>query len=320
MKIVILGAGGAIGKTIARTMVARGDQVRVVGRNLLRLQRAFPDISIEPVEADLRTTDDCAKAIEGMDAAVYAVGLKYSKKDFANYPKLMEVFLSAADSSQLKQLILVTGVYSYGIPQSDKVTETHPRNPVSVKGQFRKEQEDLVLGAHNPNGLKTIVLRLPDFYGPEVDASMANNIFNSAAVGNERVYLLGPIDKPHEFVFTPDVGPVVADLMAKPEVFGSAYNFAGVDSISIRDFTEQVFAIAGDVKPVYWVIKGLPLRFFGLFNPLLREMIEMEYLLKTPVILDDSKLKRVLSNLKKTSYEEGIAQTIVGFRKRMVRT
>jgi len=41
----------------------------------------------------------------------------------------------------------------------------------------------------------------------------------------------------------------------------------------------------------------------------------MEYLLKTPVILDDSKLRSVLPHLKKTSYEEGIAQTLAAYQK-----
>lgn len=126
-----------------------------------------------------------------------------------------------------------------------------------------------------------------------------------------------PVDTPHEFVFVPEVGPLVADLLVRPEAFGLAYNFAGVDVITLKGVTEQVFAEVGADKPIFRAIQGLPLRFLGLFSPILREMIEMEYLLKTPVLLDDCKLLKVLPNLKKTSYEDGIRCTLTRIKKRI---
>ena len=44
------------------------------------------------------------------------------------------------------------------------------------------------------------------------------------------------------------------------------------------------------------------LRVLGLFNPLMREMVEMHYLQTTPVIMDDSALSSLLGSLKKTTY------------------
>jgi hypothetical protein len=52
------------------------------------------------------------------------------------------------------------------------------------------------------------------------------------------------------------------------------------------------------------------LRIMGLFNPLLREMVEMHYLLTDPVVLDDSALTRLIGPVRKTSYEAGIAQSL----------
>jgi nucleoside-diphosphate-sugar epimerase len=48
----------------------------------------------------------------------------------------------------------------------------------------------------------------------------------------------------------------------------------------------------------------------GWFNPLMREMVEMNYLFQTAVIMDDSAIHRLLGNIKKTSYEDGIRQTL----------
>jgi len=51
-----------------------------------------------------------------------------------------------------------------------------------------------------------------------------------------------------------------------------------------------------------------------LFNPVLRELVEMHYLWTTPVKLDDTRLRQMLPNLRKTPYPEGIRQTIDAMR------
>lgn len=38
----------------------------------------------------------------------------------------------------------------------------------------------------------------------------------------------------------------------------------------------------------------------------MRELVEMNYLFTTPVLMDESALRGLLGDLKKTSYEEGI--------------
>jgi nucleoside-diphosphate-sugar epimerase len=41
---------------------------------------------------------------------------------------------------------------------------------------MRKEQEDLVLAAHASGKIKTMVLRLPDFYGPGDERSVLTDL------------------------------------------------------------------------------------------------------------------------------------------------
>jgi hypothetical protein len=47
----------------------------------------------------------------------------------------------------------------------------------------------------------------------------------------------------------------------------------------------------------------------GLFNPLMRELVEMNYLMTEPVVLDDSALTKLLGPIARTSYEEGIRRS-----------
>jgi len=72
---------------------------------------------------------------------------------------------------------------------------------------------------------------------------------------------------------------------------------------------DEIFAQVGR-KPKYMVAGKTMLRIFGLFNPMVRELVEMHYLLTSPVILDDTRLKNLLGELPKTPYKQGIRQTM----------
>ncbi len=67
--------------------------------------------------------------------------------------------------------------------------------------------------------IRGAILKLPDFYGPHVERSFLYDAFQ-AAVKAKRAQLIGPINTPHEFVFVPDVGPVVLAMVKEPRTFG----------------------------------------------------------------------------------------------------
>jgi nucleoside-diphosphate-sugar epimerase len=139
-----------------------------------------------------------------------------------------------------------------------------------------------------------------------------HSLFQAAAKGGT-ANMVGPIDVPHEFVYVPDVGPVVLALAAKPEAYGRWWNFAGAGAITQKEIADQVFAMAGR-KPKIRVAGKTTLRLIGLFNPIMRELVEMHYLLTTPVIMDDTALHSLLGNIHKTPYAEGFRRTLEAYR------
>ena len=214
----------------------------------------------------------------------------------------------------MRQFVHLSSVYPYGVPKQEFVSESHPRNPKAFKGRMRKEQEDLVLAANNPKGMRTTILRAPDFYGPDSELSYVRTIFDAALNGGT-ANVIGPIDTSHEFIFVPDVAETLIALSEKEEAYGKAWNVAGPGLMTTRQFAEQVFG-ALHQKPRLRVAGKIMLRALGVFNPLLREVVEMHYLWTTPVKLDDTRLRRLLPNLHKTPYTEGIRATIEAMRSR----
>ncbi|MDQ1409843.1 MAG: hypothetical protein QOJ41_1578 [Acidobacteriaceae bacterium] len=308
MKCAIFGATGSVGKALAAELAKKGSSFRVVGRSEESLRRHFRAYEplVEYCEADLSDPVTAARAAAGVDTIFYTVGVPYTQ--FQLHPKLIRIALEVATAARVARFVHVSTVYPYGIPQTDLVNESHPRNPVAFKGKMRKEQEDLVLAADTPAGMRTTILRPPDFYGPDAELSYARAIFVAAVKGGT-ANVIGPVDTPHEFIFVPDVAETLVALADKEEAYGQAWNVAGPGLITTRKFADLVF-VAVHQKTRIRAAGKFMLRVLGLFNPFMREVLEMHYLWTTPVKLDDSRLRKLLPNLKKTPYAEGIEATI----------
>lgn len=306
-KVALFGASGSLGQSIVHALSATGKRYRVVGRSESSLGNIF---GADPLaEIAVWNPDDPAsvrQAAKDIDTLIYMVGVPYWQ--FKLHPQLMRKALDGAISAGVRQLLLIGTVYPFGKPRSQRVGEDHPREPHTFKGQMRKQQEDIVSEAHASGKIATSVLRLPDFYGPQVDKSFLWSAFQAAKNGG-RAQLVGPIDTPHEFVYVPDIGPVVQRLIEKPRTWGTTWNLGGAGVTSTRAMVDEIFKQAGR-KERYFIAGKITLRLVGLFQPLMRELVEMHYLQTDPVILDDSRLHALLGDLRKTPYAEGIRQTL----------
>ena len=310
-KVALFGAAGAVGHAVAPELARRGIPIRVVGRNRARLESEFGGLpGVEIFDADVSDLRSAGAAARGVDTIIYCVGLPYPSHHL--HPVLMRTTLEAAATMQVKRLVLPSSVYSYGVPRASRVPETHSREPQTRKGAYRKEQEDLVLEAHKKGNLAGLIVRLPDFYGPHADIGLANPIFRAALAGKTANWV-GPDNTPHEFVYMPDAGPVIVELLTRADCYGEAWNFAGPGEINVMDFITRVYRAVGRSPKYRAAGRGL-LKLMGYFNPTIREVVEMLYLQETPVILDDSKLVAKLGSVHKTSYDEGIQKTLAWMR------
>ncbi len=306
-KIALFGAAGVVGQSIAAAIGAHGQPYRVVGRTEASLRKVFgTDPLAEIVTWNPDSPASVQAAAAGVETLIYLVGVDYTK--FQLHPELMRKTLAGAIAAGVKNILLIGTVYPYGRAKSRPVREDHPREPHTFKGRMRKAQEDLLMQAHADGCINATVLRLPDFYGPGVEASLLHGAAKAAVHGGT-ADMLGPLDLPHEFVFVPDVGPVVAKLVNTPAAFGKIWHFAGVGVTTQRELLSEMERQTGRKLKLRVVGKTM-LRLIGLFVPIMREMVEMNYLITEPLIMDDSALQRLIGPLRKTSYAEGIRQTL----------
>ncbi|HVP61421.1 MAG TPA: NAD-dependent epimerase/dehydratase family protein [Myxococcaceae bacterium] len=310
-RIGLVGAAGAMGQSVGQALAERGKAFRVIGRSAGALEASFGGMPrVERMTWDPEDAGSVRAALRGLDTLIYLVGVPYHQ--FQQHPVVMRQTLEGAIAEAIQRVVLVGTVYPYGLPRTTPVTEAHPREPHTFKGRMRKEQEDLLLEADAAGKIRGTILRLPDFYGPDIDKSFLHGAFVAALQGGT-ANMIGPIDTPHEFIYVPDVGPVLLDLADRPEVYGRWWHLGGPGTITQREFATRVFAAVGKA-PKIRVAGKATLRLMGLFNPMMRELVEMNYLQTNPVVLDDSAIQKLLGPVKKTSYDEGIRRTLEAMR------
>ena len=306
-KIALFGAAGAIGQSIAQALSATGQPYRVVGRSEAALRKTFgADPLAEIVTWNPDSPESVRAAAEGVDTIVYLVGVNYWQ--FELHPELMRKTLDGAIAAGVRNLLLIGTVYPYGRARTTPIREDHPREPHTFKGRMRKAQEDLLLQAHADGRINGAVLRLPDFYGPGVDRSLLHGAIVAAVQGGT-ADMLAPLDAPHEFVFVPDVGPVVARLVDNAGAWGRTWHLAGAGVTTQRALVGEMERVSG--RPLKRRVAGkFLLRVIGLFDKFMREAVEMNYLMTEPLIMDDSALLALIGPVRKTSYAEGIRRSM----------
>lgn len=322
-KVVIVGAAGATGKAIGHALVAAGREVIVVGRTLSRLEAAFPvghgGAGFVHRIADAETAEGARAACQGAETAVVALGLPYY--EFGRYPGLMKTLVDGAVAAGVRRVLLIGTVYPYGLPRvapGELVTEAHARAPIAFKGKMRKAQEDVLLEAAKAGQVEALVLRLPDFMGPEAELSYAKSIVDTA-LADKTANLFTPIDTPHQFVHVPDVGPIVARLVEAPAAWVSGpdaapwLHFAGSGTITVEALAKLIYAEVGARYRARKVGRTM-LRLLGLFDKIMREFVEMQYLQSDPVNLDDQRLVGLIGAPRRTPYAESVRAMVAWAR------
>jgi nucleoside-diphosphate-sugar epimerase len=304
--VALFGASGAVGHALAPALDERGVAYRAVGRDAQRVAREFPHA--QAIAADFFTGEGVAAAAQGVETIFYLAGAPYT--EFNKHPIMTRNALDAAQRAGVKRFVHIAPVYSYGPPLTRPVPESQPHLPNTRKGRFRLEQEQAVLERHGAE-LATMVVHLPDFYGPNAELSYASAFMREALAGKTASFV-GPLGRVREFIYVPDVADPLLRLSAIGDAYGRRWNLGG-QSIEARAFADAVFAAVG-LPPKYRSIPKFALRLIGLGQPFMREVAEMYYLFDSGFVLDDSALRQRLGGWAKTPFPHALATTVEWMR------
>ncbi|KAB8139354.1 NAD(P)H-binding protein [Gracilibacillus oryzae] len=303
MKVLVLGASGGMGSAIVNELTSREMEVVAFARTKAKLYQLYGNNSLVNIVAgDMLNGMEVIKAAEGTDLIIHSVNVPYAEWA-EKLPKIMQHTLNAAKKHKTR-LAIVDNIYGYGKNSGKKIKEDQPKQAHTRKGQIRLELEQMV----KDSGVSYVIAHFPDFYGPHAGNAILNYYLQSVAE-KKRSMFVGDPNILREYIYTPDGAKALVNLAIHETAYGRNWNIPATDVISGK----QIFEITDKLtnqngKPV--IVNKLMIQLLGLFDKNMREVVEMFYLTKEPVVLDGELYEREIGPIPKTSYEEGLKETL----------
>jgi nucleoside-diphosphate-sugar epimerase len=219
--------------------------------------------------------------------------------------------LEGAASAGAK-LIAMENLYMYGPTDGRPITEDLPYAATTRKGTVRASMSKELMEAHKSGRVRVAIGRASDFFGPRALTSAAGEQVFGRAVDGKSAQVAGDPDQPHTYTYAPDIGKGLVILGEREEALGRAWHLPSPETVTTREFVEMIFEEVGKPARIQAAPK-IMLRALGLFNPGIREMIEMLYEFEEPFVVDDSDFTQTFGD-HATPLREAIQRTVRWYR------
>jgi nucleoside-diphosphate-sugar epimerase len=302
---VIFGTG-AVGMSVMDALVHKDKRVRMVNRS----GRASVPEGVEVLGGDATDEVFAREASEGASVAYFALNPPYNKWPEL-FPRLQAGVLEGAASAGAR-LIAMENLYMYGLTGGRPLTEDLPYVPNTRKGRVRAMMSEELMEVHTSGRVRVAIGRASDSFGPRVLVSAAGEQVFGRAVQGKSAQVAGNPDQPHTYTYAPDIGRGLVILGEREEALGQVWHLPSPVTLTTRQFVEMIFEEVGKPARVQVAPKIL-LRAMGLFNPGIRETIEMLYEFEEPFVVDHSKFEQAFGE-QATPLREAIQRTVRWYR------
>jgi nucleoside-diphosphate-sugar epimerase len=170
MNVLITGAAGNLGSRLARHLLSRECELRLMYHRTPLPADLLSAPNAHPVHADLASPATLTRAVWGADVVVHFAGRLFAPRPATFLPETNTRWFSnlvaAAVDANVGRLILmsfphVEGPTSFEQPATGRLD----RQPISVHAQTRLEEERMLFARTGTSATTPVVLRLGMIYG-----------------------------------------------------------------------------------------------------------------------------------------------------------
>ena len=301
---LVIGATGGIGGAVTRALIAHGWTVKALNRDPTRAAKAVGLANIDWICGDAMNPDDVVAAAHGCALIVHAANPPGYKDWDKLIGPMMESSIAAAKATGAR-ILLPGNVYNFDPARDPVVTETTPERPVSRKGKLRVAMEQRLLESE----VKALIVRAGDFYGPGASASSWFGQMVKAGKPVRRVVYPGARNAGHAWAYLPDLAETMVRLAEREAELDdyAVFNFGGTWFQRGEDMAKAILRVAEQPDSRIAAFPWFAAIAVSPFVPLFREVLEMRYLWKRPLRLDNAKLVAFLGSEPKTPLDCTVA-------------
>lgn len=307
---LVLGITGSLGRAVAAALARRGYRIRALKRDTT----AIRDSILHPVEwitGDAMDGDAVTRAAQGAALIVHAVNPpRFRKWRELAIPMLKNTIAAAIKTKAT--VLFPANVYVFSSNAPATVSEVSARIPTTRKGVVRQKMERMLADASRDHGIRIIAVRAGDFFGPGVRSSWFTQAVAKDGRDAKSIKQLTAPGIGHGWAYVPDLAETfgrLVDIRKKLAPFEMVHFTGHYDDTGLM-LAEAVAQEIGrpdlPVKPFPWFTVYLA----APFVPFLRETIEMMWLWKHPLRLDNTKLIRLIGPEPHTPLEQAVSAAL----------
>ena len=269
-RFLVTGGAGFIGSHIVEYLLANGaGKVRVLD-NLAtgswnNVALFSGNSNYEFMEGDIRNTDICARACEGIDYVTHQAALGSVPRSVKDPVTSNEVNVSgfvnvitAAKDAGVKTFVFASSSSVYGDEPNLPKKEERTGNLLSPYAVTKMTNELYASVFGRLYGMKVIGLRYFNVFGPRQDPegpyAAVIPLFVSGILSKTPVYINGDGGQTRDFTFVENAvqANIRGMLSDNPDAYGQVYNVAVGENFSVNFLFEAINKLlSSDQKPVY---------------------------------------------------------------------
>lgn len=276
VKCLVTGGAGFIGSHLAKTLLQRGAEVKIVDnldRGRLENLASILD-QIEMVKADLTRFETCLEAVKGTDVVFHLAaklgGVEYmtaNQADVYTPNVLMNTFmLEAARRSNVEKYEFTSTacVYPYERQLEEdcpplKEEEAYPAHPESTYGWAKLMGELQCQSYAQDYGTKIVIIRMFNVYGENEDLSIERShvipslIRKAIRYPREPFRVFGNGEQTRAFLYVSDaVEGILRSIEKCDEVNPHPVNIGSDKRVKIRELADMIIDTSNkDIEAIY---------------------------------------------------------------------
>jgi len=255
MKYLVTGGAGFIGSHITRTLLEKGNQVRILDNFSSGKRENLKGLDVELIEGDLRDASKVAEAVKDMDIVFHEAAFVSVAESMEKPLECLDVNVTgtsivfeAARKAGVKRVVIASSAAVYGDSEVYPLSEDSPLCQLSPYATSKRIDEKYAELFTNYFGLEVTALRYFNVYGPRQRPdsmyAAAVPIFIRRMLDNKPITVYGDGGQTRDLVNVRDV--VQANLLASehPAAPGKIFNVCtGVETrlLDLLDILYEIF-------------------------------------------------------------------------------
>jgi len=250
---LVTGGAGFIGSNIAKTLVQRGEKVRVLDNLATGKLENIAAIreQIDFIEGDLRDMETVQQAVSGVDYVLHQGALPSVPRSISDPIASNEVnvqgtlnLLVACRDNNVTRFVMASSSSVYGNTEVLPKVEDMKLQPLSPYATSKMAAESYAMNFHRLYGLETVALRYFNVFGPQQDPTSQYSAvipkFITAMLQNEPPIVYGDGEQSRDFTYIDNV--VEANILActAEKAPGHAMNVACGNRYTLNQLLENL--------------------------------------------------------------------------------